>query len=383
MATTNLSEPTQNNMKILLIIFLLIHPFYFLSAQHNYSESIQQGDEAFSKQQFKTAIHKYFAAEAFDPSKKEEVKKRVGKVFDKIEALREEAETAGKRERKAKTAADSARNRAIRSEQQTKKALEQSNRLINAFYFYEGKFALAYGTDTQQHNIYYFIDKNGLPVQKLGQWAKAELFDETGFAQVKKEEINQLREYLVDTFGHAYRSSSKISGLGKETRALYLSGHQFTQYLDKILPHQQLLVLLLYYVNSNLPTGISRLKNLKVLYAAACALDSLPNEIGELPKLTELNVNNNHIKQLPASIGNLVTLRLLHLGNNRLTLFPEAVVTLQQLRYLNLSYNRLTAIPESIGNLKQLELLDLRGNSLSLAEQEKIKNLLPGLKIRF
>ncbi len=62
-----------------------------VKGQSNYTQAIQQGDEAFNRQQYKTAINKYFAAEAFDPSKKEEVKAKVNRAFDAIEALRKQA----------------------------------------------------------------------------------------------------------------------------------------------------------------------------------------------------------------------------------------------------------------------------------------------------
>ena len=45
------------------------------TAQSNYSDAIQQGDVAFKTGQYKTAINKYFAAEAFDPSKKNSKRK--------------------------------------------------------------------------------------------------------------------------------------------------------------------------------------------------------------------------------------------------------------------------------------------------------------------
>ena len=59
--------------------------------QSNYAEAIRQGDSAFNKQQYKTAINKYFAAEAFDPAKKDSVKAKVNRTFDRIETLRLEA----------------------------------------------------------------------------------------------------------------------------------------------------------------------------------------------------------------------------------------------------------------------------------------------------
>ena len=75
----------------LLCLFCLSAP---VRAQRSYAEAIQMGDAAFRRGEYKTAVDKYFAAEAFDPSKKETVKEKVNAVFDKIERLRGEADKA-------------------------------------------------------------------------------------------------------------------------------------------------------------------------------------------------------------------------------------------------------------------------------------------------
>jgi hypothetical protein len=69
---------------------------FFVAAkgQSSYAEAMQQGDAAFNKGQYKIAINKYFAAEAFDPTKKDVVKEKVKRAFDAIEALRKKAEDA-------------------------------------------------------------------------------------------------------------------------------------------------------------------------------------------------------------------------------------------------------------------------------------------------
>ncbi|SRX74497.1 hypothetical protein AEQU3_01476 [Aequorivita antarctica] len=58
----------------------------------NYDEAIAKGDAAVDKEQFNEAINYYFAAEAFDPTKKDSVKAKVNRAFDAIEALRKKAE---------------------------------------------------------------------------------------------------------------------------------------------------------------------------------------------------------------------------------------------------------------------------------------------------
>jgi hypothetical protein len=75
------------------LIYFLFCMSLLVSAegQSNYEEAIRQGDSARDQRKFDIAINKYFAAEAFDPSKKDSVKKKVQITFDRIEALRQEA----------------------------------------------------------------------------------------------------------------------------------------------------------------------------------------------------------------------------------------------------------------------------------------------------
>lgn len=103
-------------MKRLLPLILFAFPF-LAAAQRNYTEAIQQGDAAFAKGEYKTAINKFFAAEAFDPSKKEAVKGKVNAVFDRIEGLRKEAEAAKKR-------ADQKTTEALEEKERADKALK-------------------------------------------------------------------------------------------------------------------------------------------------------------------------------------------------------------------------------------------------------------------
>ena len=77
-----------------LFFFFCLIFFFSAKGQSSYAEAMKQGDDAFKKGQYKTAINKYFAAEAFDPTKKNEVKDRVNKAFIAIETLRKKAENA-------------------------------------------------------------------------------------------------------------------------------------------------------------------------------------------------------------------------------------------------------------------------------------------------
>jgi WD40 repeat protein len=78
------------------VFFFLFCTAFFISVkgQSNYDEAVQLGDEALKNKDYKNAINKYFAAEAFDPAKKDLIKVKVNLVFDRIVALKAEAENA-------------------------------------------------------------------------------------------------------------------------------------------------------------------------------------------------------------------------------------------------------------------------------------------------
>jgi hypothetical protein len=101
-------------MNKLLLLLLYITLFVTANGQTSYTEAMQQGDSVLRNGQYKLAVDKYFAAQAFDPSKKDVVKEKIKLTFDKIEALRQEAitskqevEEALKEKQKQKEIADS------------------------------------------------------------------------------------------------------------------------------------------------------------------------------------------------------------------------------------------------------------------------------------
>ncbi|HET9280192.1 MAG TPA: WD40 repeat domain-containing protein [Flavitalea sp.] len=100
-------------MKQLLSFWLFMLSFGFCKAQDNYAEALQQGDNAFKKGEYKIAINKYFAAEAYDPLKKEIIRERMNLVFTRIETLRKEAEAAKRQAVYEKNNAVSAKNEVI------------------------------------------------------------------------------------------------------------------------------------------------------------------------------------------------------------------------------------------------------------------------------
>lgn len=348
---------------------LLLLPFLFLAfvanSQRSYEEAIQMGDRALYNGQYKTALNKYFSAEAFDPSKKEVVRRKLNLVFDRIEKLKDEAETA---------------------KEEARASYQKAQKLVNAFYFYEDRFALAFKNDK-----FYFIDKNGDEVEKLGQWEKAEQFDRRGFAKIK----NYKEDYLLDTLGNRYLVAYNLADLNENITALDLSEQDLEEIPALVFDYPQLKILLLSSnkitifpeqikklenlifldLRGNLLTSLSvqieELKNLTHLNLSFNHLTSLPDQIGELKALTELDLKSNNITQLPEQIRKLKNLTKLDLLGNQLISLPDQIGELKNLAFLNLGgiwaygYNRLKSLPNEIGALKNLTFLNLRCNNLT------------------
>lgn len=100
-------------MRILLLILLGAVYFAPLKGQKNYREAIDSGDFRRDRGHYDTAINFYFAAEAFDPLKKGEVKEKINTVFRKIDSVKQKAV-----------------DERIRADKATKKVLDREKALI-------------------------------------------------------------------------------------------------------------------------------------------------------------------------------------------------------------------------------------------------------------
>jgi Leucine-rich repeat (LRR) protein len=385
-------------MKISFFIILFAMGAYSCAYAQcdQFDNLIQKGDAYLKgkKPNYQEAINAYTAAILACNDRAGEAQKRIGKMVSDINKLKENAVAAERKaaaaEKKATQEADATKKALADLEIQkarTDSALVKAEKLINAFYFYDGKFALAF-----KDNKFYFIDKNGAPVQQLGEYEKAEQFDDTGFAKVK----NEGKDYLLDTFGTAYPIAYLLAAMNDSITALDLRGMHVDSFPDEILRYPQLEVLILNGESQEenkitLPTNIANLARLKSLQLRSCRLSSLPAEIGQLKNLRSLDLTGNRrLSSLPAEIGQLKNLQSINLSYNRrlsslpaeigqlknlqsldisgssLSKLPPEVGQLKNLRSLDLSYNReLSSLPVEIGQLKNLQSLDLSGNSLS------------------
>jgi internalin A len=135
----------------------------------------------------------------------------------------------------------------------------------------------------------------------------------------------------------------------------------------------------------NLPDAVGELRNLHVLRVDQNTLTELPSTLGQLHNLSVLEANGNRLERVALEgltsltslklDGNAVTkvpdvrrcagLELLNLADNQVASIPDWIGELEQLRTLNLDGNLLARVPSDLGALRSLEALSLRNNSLT------------------
>ena len=109
----------------LILIFLFSGWTGTLFAQTDYSSALQQGQTALQRGDYETALKKFRAAQAFDPSKRTEVDKEIDKVF---EGMRQQRDQAVADKRRAQDAEKKAKEQTALAEAETQKAEEERDR---------------------------------------------------------------------------------------------------------------------------------------------------------------------------------------------------------------------------------------------------------------
>lgn len=111
-------------------------------------------------------------------------------------------------------------------------------------------------------------------------------------------------------------------------------------------------------------------------------LEAFPVEVCELRHLNQLRVAGHGYESVPDEIGELKDLKVLDLSGNRIESIPASIRFLDRLAKLDLSNNRITSLPLEIGDLKELKTLNLKGNPLEPGQAERLRQLLPGCRIK-
>jgi len=153
--------------------------------------------------------------------------------------------------------------------------------------------------------------------------------------------------------------------------------------------------------SNNIPDSVFQMINLKTLSVTGMDCDyivlddngnditkcwmikEIPTKISRLKQLEYLSFRINAIKEIPKEIGELKKLKILDLTDNSGLQQIENVILLDNLEELYLYGCYLTKFPNDLSKLSKLKKLGLSGNNFDKLEMERIKNGLPDCEIIF
>lgn len=139
----------------------------------------------------------------------------------------------------------------------------------------------------------------------------------------------------------------------------------------------------------NLPPELSKLKKLQYLdltYSRYMDMNRAAEIYSKCHKLTYLILADNQIRQLPVHISRLKNLKYIDLSFNKGINLKQSISVLSKagnIRVLILTDNNLSDIPGNITDLKNLKELHLEYNPLSEEVKNKLRELLPEVRIIF
>ena len=324
-------------MKRIFFYLIITLASIYNSYSQNYAECMQQGKYYFNKQDYISALERFDLAYE---SAENEIRKKDAQNW-KNNSFKHLKTQQKKLEQELKSNTD---------------ALKDAQKLVNAFYFYDGKIALAYN-----NGKYGYINKNGALIIPY-KYKKATHFEEsTGFASAERDG----QHYLIDTTGREYLLANNSQSLNGAVEALDLRNQHLSELPKYVFNYVKLKVLLISGNNLTLvPNELINLKELTHLDASNNKIQTLPSKIGGLLNLTKLSLRNNFITELPEDIVFVKRLTKLDLTNNKLYSLPNNMGSLYYLNELQLDGNNIKSLPSDLGQLRSLKTLSLRNNSL-------------------
>jgi Protein tyrosine and serine/threonine kinase/Leucine rich repeat len=113
----------------------------------------------------------------------------------------------------------------------------------------------------------------------------------------------------------------------------------------------------------SLPTDLSRLHKLKVIFLSNNDFEAVPEVLADCPNLSMVGFKSNQIRVLGEAVLPL-GVRWLILTDNQLEQLPRSIGRLQKLQKLMLAGNQLRSLPDEMAACQNLELIRLASNRL-------------------
>lgn len=117
---------------------------------------------------------------------------------------------------------------------------------------------------------------------------------------------------------------------------------------------------------TEVPSEISKFKNLIELDLSDNEISSTGGKLSGLNNLQKLNLSGNKLTDIPSEVNGLKSLLVLNLSGNEIT---GGSVSAEHLERLYLNNNKLSSIPSGIANLKHLKGLYLYMNNITVLEE--------------
>ncbi len=112
-----------------------------------------------------------------------------------------------------------------------------------------------------------------------------------------------------------------------------------------------------------LPSDLSRLRRLRILFCSGNRFTRLPPALGDCTALTQIGFRGTQMKEVPAE-ALPPAVRWLTLTDNQIETLPSAIGERPALQKLMLAGNHLSQLPESLSGAGNLELLRVSANRL-------------------